>query len=70
MDITKYSKKMWITVIVIAGISVIMDILALTKVVELWDSSTATVGLVIGVLAIYYGVRGILYHVKKEKTEK
>ena len=69
MDITKYSKKMWITVIVIASISVIMDILALTKVVELWDSSTAVVGLVIGLLAIYYGVRGILYHVKN-KEEK
>ena len=70
MDITKYSKKAWITVLVIAGLSILLDILALTKVVELWDDSTAKVGIIIGLLAVYYGVRGIMYHVKKEKEGK
>lgn len=70
MDITKYSKKAWITVLVVAGLSILLDILALTKVVELWDDSTAKVGIIIGLLAVYYGVRGIMYHVKKEKGEK
>ena len=70
MDITKYSKKMWITVLVLAGISIILDILSLTKVVDLWDDSTAKVSIVIGLLAVYYAVRGVMYHVKKDKEQK
>ena len=70
MDITKYSKKMWIAVLALAGFSVLLDILVLTKVITFWDDSTAKVGIVIGLLAVYYGVRGVMYHVKKEKEEK
>ena len=70
MDITKYSKKMWIAVLAVAGGSILLDVLCLTKVIDFWDDSTAKVGLIIGLLAVYYGVRGIMYHIKKEKEEK
>ena len=69
MDITKYSKKMWIAVLVVAGGSILLDVLCLTKVIDFWDDSTAKVGIIIGLLAVYYGVRGIMYHIKKEKEE-
>ncbi|MBQ4642001.1 MAG: hypothetical protein IJB47_05280 [Oscillospiraceae bacterium] len=71
MDIRKYSKKTWIAVLVLALASVIYDALTLAGVVgsEL-SRNTAAVTLVVGLLGVYYSVRGILYHVKKEKEEQ
>lgn len=71
MEIAKYSKKTWIAVLVLALISVIYDVLTLTGVVgsEL-SQSMAKVTLVIGLLGVYYSIRGILYHIKKEKEDQ
>lgn len=70
MDIRKYSKKTWIAVLVLAMISVILDVLTLTNVIgDPSSHSMAKVTLVVGLLGVYYSIRGILYHVKKEKEE-
>jgi len=73
MDITKYSKKTWIAVLVLAGASIALDILILTGVIGAGDESmqsTSKISLIIGLLAVYYGVRGVLFHVKKDKEQK
>ena len=73
MEIKKYSKKTWIIVLVMALISIIWDVLTLTGVWRAADSSMASMSkitLVIGILGVYYSVRGILYHIKKEKEDK
>jgi len=73
MDITKYSKKTWIAVLVLAAASILLDVLTLTGVIGAGDEtmqSTSKISLIIGLLAIYYGVRGVLYHVKKDKEQK
>ena len=72
MDITKYSKKSWIITLIFAIASIIFDILILTGVVGGEDgtlNSTARLGLAIGAIGIFYSVKGIAYHVKKEKEE-
>ncbi len=73
MDITKYSKKTWIAVLVLAVISIAMDILILTNVLGGGDEtmhSTSRLGLAIGALALFYGIKGIVYHVKKDKETR
>ena len=73
MDITKYSKKMWIGVLVLAAISIAVDILILTNVIGAGDDaakSTSRLGLVIGALGVFYGIRGVIYHIKKDKQSK
>ena len=73
MDITKYSKKTWIAVLVLAAASILLDVLTLAGVIGAGDEtmqSTSKISLIIGLLAIYYGVRGVLYHVKKDKEQK
>ncbi len=73
MEIKKYSKKTWIIVLVLALISIVWDLLTLTGVWGAADSSMASMSkltLVIGLLGVYYSIRGIVYHVKKEKEDK
>lgn len=73
MDITKYSKKTWIAVLVLAVVSIGVDILILTNVLGGGDEtmrSTSRLGLVIGALALFYGIKGIVYHVKKDKETR
>ena len=70
MEIAKYSKKTWISVLVLALISVIYDILTLAGIVGSGlAQSTAKITLIIGLLGVYYSIRGIVYHVKKEKED-
>ncbi len=73
MEITKYSKKTWIITLAVALFSIILDALTLTGVFGTVSSSTLSMSkmtLVIGLLGVYYSVRGILYHVKKEKEDR
>ena len=73
MDITKYSKKMWIGVLVLAAISIAVDILILTNVIGAGDDaakSTSRLGWGIGALGVFYGIRGVIYHIKKDKQSK
>lgn len=72
MDITKYSKKAWITTLILAVISMVYDILILTDVLGGEDGSMdsmARFGLLLGALAIFYSIKGIMYHVKKEREQ-
>lgn len=72
MDIRKYSKKTWIAVLVLALFSVTLDVLFLTKMLGS-DSSSQSMNiltLIISLLGVYYSIRGIGYHVKKEKDEQ
>lgn len=72
MEIEKYSKKTWIAVLVIAVISVLVDVLILTKVIDAGDDavqSTSVLTLVIGIVGLYYGIRGIAYYNKKDKEK-
>ena len=73
MDITKYSKKTWIAVLVLAVVSIAVDILILTNVLGGSDEtmqSTSRVSLVIGALALFYGIKGVAYHIKKDKETR
>ncbi len=71
MDIRKYSKKTWIVVLILSLASVTYDALTLAGVVGSESiRSMATVTLVIGLLGVYYSIRGIGYHIKKEKEEQ
>ena len=70
MDITKYSKKTWIATLILAAISMIYDVLILTDVLGAEDGSMdsmARFGLLLGVLAVFYSIKGILHHIKKER---
>ncbi len=72
MEITKYSKKTWIIVLIVALVSVAVDVLTLTGVfgeVSSSYGSTSKMTLVVGLLGVYYSIRGILHHVKKEKED-
>jgi len=72
MDITKYSKKSWIITLIFALVSIVIDVLILTGVIGGGDEtveSTSRLGLAIGAIAIFYSVKGILHHVKKEREQ-
>ena len=72
MDIKRYSKKTWIAVLVLAVISITVDVLIMTGVLDAGESmeSATTVSLVIALMGVYYSIRGILYHVKKDKERE
>ena len=72
MDITKYSKKTWIAVLVLGCFSIVLDILILTNVLSPGNEtmqSTSRFSLVIGIMALFYGIRGITYHRKKDREQ-
>ena len=71
MDIKRYSKKTWIAVLVLAVISIAVDVLIMAGVLDAGESmeSATTVSLVIALMGVYYSIRGILYHVKKDKEQ-
>lgn len=73
MDITKYSKKTWIATLVLGLVSIVVDILLMTGVLKAGGEvveSTTTLTLIIGLMAVYYSIRGIVYHVKKDKEQR
>ena len=71
MDIRKYSKKTWIVVLILSLASVTYDALTLAGVVGTKEiRSMATVTLVIGILGVVYSIRGIRYHIQKEREEQ
>ena len=72
MDIRRYSKKTWIAVLVIALISIVVDILIWAGVLNAGEgiAGSITVSLVIALMGVYYSIRGILYHVKKDKEQQ
>ena len=73
MNVSKYSLKTWIIVLVLAGLSVLVDVLLVSGVLAPNNPMIRTgceITLVIGLMGIYYGIRGIIYHTKKDKVEK
>lgn len=72
MDITKYSKKTWIITLVLAAVSIIFDVLVLTGVLGRGDEtmeSTSRLGLAIAAIAIFYSIKGIIHHIKREREQ-
>ena len=69
MEIGKYSKKTWIATLVLGIFSIVVDVLIMTGVIGSSETveSTTILTMAIGVLAVYYGIRGILYHKKREE---
>ena len=72
MEIKRYGKKTWIAVLVLAVVSIVVDVLIMAGVLDAGESmeSATTVSLVIALMGVYYSIRGILYHVKKDKEQE